>query len=93
MNDTSPTTTSLTGSRKSYGGRTILVVYGGPGEHHELAVSNGGKAKVVEGNGIKMGRKSGATVLNWQTSSSRRIINLACGLSIYIVGMFPEMLK
>ena len=70
---------------KSYADRTVLVVYGGEGEHHELAVSNGGKATVAEGSDVKMGHKNGATVLNWQTSSSRRIVNMGCGLSIYIL--------
>jgi hypothetical protein len=71
---------------KSYGDRTVLVVYGGPGEHHELAVSKGGEATIVEGSGVKTGKKSGATVLNWETSSSRRIVKLGCGLHIYILG-------
>ena len=70
----------------SYGDQTVLVVYGGVGEHHELAVSNGGKATVREGDGIKVGKESGATVLNWQTSSSRRVVQLGCGITIYILG-------
>ena len=65
----------------------MLVVYGGSGEHHELAVTSGGKASVVEGDGVDIGKKGGATVLNWQTSSSRRVVNLAGGLSIYILGI------
>ena len=64
----------------------MLVVYGGPGEHHELAVSNCGKASVVEGSGVKMGKKQGAVVLNWQTSTSRRIVSFGSGLFIYILG-------
>jgi hypothetical protein len=70
---------------KQYGDRAVLVVYGGEGEHHELAVSNGGKATLSEGSGVKIGKKDGATVLNWQTSSSRRIVNLGCGLTIYVL--------
>ena len=70
---------------KTYGDRTVLVVYGGPGENHELAVSNGGKAAIQEGSGVQVGKKDGATVLNWETSSSRRIVQLGRGLSIYIL--------
>lgn len=70
---------------KTYGDRTVLVVYGGEGEEQELAVSNGGKATISEGSGVKVAQKDGATVLNWQASSSRRIVDLGCGLSIYIL--------
>lgn len=72
--------------RKSYGDRTVLVVYGGEGELHELAVLNAGKATVTEGSGVKTGKKKGATVLNWETSSSRRIVEFGRGLTIYILG-------
>ena len=61
------------------------MVYGGEGEHHELAISNGGKATVSEGSGVKMGQKGRATVLNWETSSSRRVVQLDGGLTIYIL--------
>lgn len=70
---------------KSYGDRTVLVVYGGPGERHELAVSDGGEASVIEGEGIQTGNKNGTTVLNWETTSSRKVVQLSNGLHIYIL--------
>ena len=80
----------LTVSRKAFDDRTILVVYGGPGEHHELAVSNGGKASIIEGADVEIGQKSGTTVLNWDVSAERRIVNLGCGLSVYILGKLTD---
>lgn len=70
---------------KQYGDRTVLVVYGGPSEQHELAVSDGGEATVIEGEGVQMGNKNAATVLNWETTSSRKVVQLGCGLYIYIL--------
>lgn len=70
---------------KTYGDRTVLIVYGGEGEQHELAVSKGGHGTLSEGDNIQIEQKNGATVLNWETSSSRRIVQLGCGLSIYIL--------
>lgn len=73
-------------SWKSSGNRTVLVVYGGPGEHHELAVSGSANATTVEGSGVKIGQKNGATILNWQTTSSRRVVSIANSLFVYILG-------
>ncbi|GAB7360574.1 hypothetical protein MBLNU230_g0458t1 [Neophaeotheca triangularis] len=70
---------------QEYGHRTVLVVYGGLGEHHELAVSDGGKASTIEGSGVKTGDRDGATVLNWDVSEERRIVQLGCGLEIHIL--------
>ncbi|KAK3720145.1 hypothetical protein LTR37_003969 [Vermiconidia calcicola] len=70
---------------QSYGSKTILIVYGGEGEQHELAVSNGGQGTLSEDDGVQMGKRNGATVLNWSTSSSRRVVQLECGLTIYIL--------
>ncbi len=80
----------LISNRKCYGDRTVLVVYGGENEHHELAVTNGGKASTIEGSGIKTGEKDGATILNWQDSSERRIVKVGCGLDIYILGQSTQ---
>ena len=67
-----------------------MIVYGGEGEQHELAVSNGGQGTLSEDDGVQMGKRNGATVLNWSTSSSRRVVQLECGLTIYILGTFLD---
>lgn len=68
---------------KKYGARTILVVYGGPSEVHELAVSRTSGATAVEGSGVKFANRNGNTILNWETSSNRRVVRV--GSDLYIV--------
>ncbi|KAK5021119.1 hypothetical protein LTR60_000118, partial [Cryomyces antarcticus] len=71
---------------KRYASKTVLVVYGGPNERHELAVSDAGRADTVEGSGVTTSTKNGATILNWQTSPKRRVVQLHNNLYIYILG-------
>lgn len=72
---------------KKYGDKTVLVVYGGPNEEHELAISKGGKAETVEGSDVTTASKSGATVLHYTTGSERRVVKLENGLYVYLLGM------
>ncbi|CZS89191.1 probable beta-galactosidase [Rhynchosporium agropyri] len=61
---------------KIFGGKTVLVVYGGPGEQHELAVITDSSAKIVEGADVTTKRINGSTVLNWKTSTTRRVVQV-----------------
>jgi hypothetical protein len=71
---------------KKYGDERVLVVYGGPNEEHELAVSDGGKADTIEGSDVTTDTKNGATVLHYTTSSERRVVKLENGLYVYLLG-------
>ncbi|KAL4977048.1 putative beta-galactosidase A [Aspergillus desertorum] len=64
----------------------VLVLYGGPGEHHELAVSSKAKAKVVEGSesGISSKRIHNAVVVAWDVEPSRRIVKIG-DLKIFLL--------
>jgi hypothetical protein len=73
---------------KKYGDKRVLVVYGGPNEEHELAVSDGGKADTIEGSDVKTETKNGATVLHYTTSPERRVVELENGLYVYLLGKF-----
>lgn len=73
---------------KKYDNKRVLVVYGGPGETHELAVSHGGHAWTTEGSGVKTSQKGGVTVVQYTASSERRIVRLACGLTIYLLDRY-----
>jgi hypothetical protein len=68
---------------KKYGKRTVLVVYGGANEEHELAVSETSGATAVEGSGVKFSNRKGTTILHWETSSKRRVVRI--GSDLYIV--------
>lgn len=70
---------------KKYNTRSILVVYGGPNEQHELAVSNTSGATAVEGSGVKFANRNGNTILNWQTGAKRRVVRIGSDLHIFIV--------
>ncbi|KAI9675968.1 MAG: hypothetical protein M1822_008354 [Bathelium mastoideum] len=67
--------------------KTVLVVYGGPDEQHELAVQNGGNATTIEGDGVTTSTTNGSTVLNWQVSPTRRIVQLG-NLYVYILDRY-----
>ncbi|CAG7555146.1 unnamed protein product [Fusarium equiseti] len=69
---------------KDFGDRTVLVVYGGPDEVHEVAVKGGDKGKVVEGDGVKMERKKGVNVLHFKADSKRRVVQFG-SLHIYLL--------
>ncbi|KAF1950709.1 hypothetical protein CC80DRAFT_482347 [Byssothecium circinans] len=68
---------------KKYGSRTVLIVYGGPNEQHELAVSKTSGATAVEGSGVEFSNRNGNTILNWQSSPTRRVVRI--GSDLYIV--------
>ncbi|KAJ5161738.1 Glycoside hydrolase family 35 [Penicillium capsulatum] len=63
---------------KKFGDQKVLVLYGGPDEHHEFAVSGKSDASVVEGSssGIKTKQVGKAVVVGWDVSSDRRIVKI-----------------
>lgn len=69
---------------KKYSTKTVLFVYGGPGELHELAVLSKDLAKTIEGSGITTKSASGTTIINWQTSTTRRVVQIGT-LFVYIL--------
>ncbi|KAL3431795.1 putative beta-galactosidase A [Aspergillus tetrazonus] len=64
----------------------VLVLYGGPGEHHELAVSSKAKVKVVEGSDLGISSKQirGAVVVAWDVEPARRIVQIG-DLKIFLL--------
>ena len=64
--------------------QTNLVVYGGPGELHELAVVTSNTANILEGSGVSVQTANGTTVVHWQTSQERRVIQVG-SMIIYIL--------
>lgn len=72
---------------KKFGSQNVLVLYGGPGEHHELAVSGPGNMTVVEGrpSGVSSRRMDNAVVIGWDVSPARRIVQVN-NLKIFLLG-------
>jgi hypothetical protein len=69
---------------KRFDNKSALVVYGGPGEAHELAVISTSTASIVEGTGVTARSINGTAILNWQTSSTRRVVQIG-SLFVYIL--------
>lgn len=69
------------------GSSKILVLYGGPGEHHELAVSSTSKPSVIEGSSSSITTKQvkKAIVIGWDVSTTRHIVQVG-GLKIILLG-------
>ncbi|EKG19540.1 Glycoside hydrolase family 35 [Macrophomina phaseolina MS6] len=70
---------------KAYDDKTVLVVYGGPGESHELAFSSGKNATIVEGSGVTIAPKGGATLLHWSVTPTRKVVKVGESLYVYIL--------
>lgn len=68
----------------------MLVVYGGPGETNEMAFTNVARPRTVEGKGVKVAYKKSATVLQFDTSSQRRVLEFGNDLAVYILGECSE---
>lgn len=68
---------------KKFEDKTVLVVYGGPGEQHELAIKTSAKDWKSD-NGLTIAANNGDIVVNWQTSTKRRVLQVG-NLQVYIV--------
>lgn len=66
----------------------VLVLYGGPGELHEASIVTTATPKTVEGKGVTTKSLHGTVVLQWETSNSRRIVQIG-DLSVYLLGRNP----
>ncbi|GJC89832.1 putative beta-galactosidase A [Colletotrichum liriopes] len=74
---------------KKYEDKTVLIVYGGADEHHELAVE-GEQAdvtdeNVIEGSDVSIEQKGGYTVLGWAVSDERKVVRVHENLYIYLL--------
>lgn len=67
--------------------KTVLIVYGGPNELHELAIAGATGGTVIEGGGVTIQQTNNSVVAQWQTSADRRIVQVG-DLFVYILGMF-----
>jgi hypothetical protein len=76
---------------KKYADRTVLVLYGGPDELHEFAVTAPSAAKIskVEGMSVSSQSRELSTVVQWKTSPNRQFIQVGT-LAIYLVGESPQ---
>ncbi|GLI71901.1 hypothetical protein PoHVEF18_000068 [Penicillium ochrochloron] len=71
---------------KKFNNDKVLVLYGGPGEHHEFAVSGASSSSVVEGSssGISSKKVGKALVVAWDVSTTRRIVQVG-NLKVFLL--------
>lgn len=72
---------------KNFTDYKVLLVYGGPNEHHELAISSKANVSVVEGSssGVTIKSLNGTAVIGWDVSSTRRIMKVD-NLLVFLLG-------
>lgn len=64
---------------------TVLLVYGGIGEYHEIAIRGSPSAVLIEGSGVNITSLNGATLISWTTTTNRRIVKVSRDLHVYIL--------
>lgn len=77
---------------QKFDNKTVLVVYGGPNELHELAVVGATTGSLIEGDDVTIQQSnSSSVIIQWETSTDRRIVQVG-DLHIYILGTLPSIL-
>jgi hypothetical protein len=61
---------------QKYQNKTVLVVYGGADELHEVAIKTSTTLAKVEGEGVTTKVKNGSVIAQWKTTSKRRILQV-----------------
>ena len=74
--------------RKSYGSKTVLILYGGANETHEAAFTTSSNASIVEGVGVETQSGSGSLILNWAVTPARKVVLIGQDLLVYLLGMW-----
>lgn len=74
---------------QNFDNKTVLVVYGGFNELHELAVVGTTTGSLVEGDGVTIQQSNSSVIAQWETSTDRRIVQVG-DLYIYILGKRPS---
>ncbi|MCJ1312607.1 hypothetical protein MMC25_006281 [Agyrium rufum] len=70
---------------QKYGSNTILLVYGGAGETHEIAFKGKTKSTVLEGAGVTKKALNGNAVLNWQVTPARKVVQISSNVFVYLL--------
>ena len=73
--------------RKSYGSKTVLILYGGANETHEAAFTTSSNASMVEGSGVETQSSSESLILNWVVTPARKVVLIGQDLLVYLLGI------
>ena len=70
---------------KKFGDKTIVILYGGPDEMHEVCVKGDEKITTHEGPSLRVQRNTDNVTFQWNTSPTRQVIQYG-NLVIYLLG-------
>ncbi|KAM0327577.1 hypothetical protein ACHAQA_005870 [Verticillium albo-atrum] len=72
---------------KQYEDKTVLVLYGGPEEHHEIAIEGSGSDgdELLEGSDVKIEEADGYTIVAWDVTTDRKVVRVHENLYIYLL--------
>ena len=65
--------------------KTLVVLYGGPGELHEFAIKDASRLSHVEGPNVKYASADSSVVVQFETAPERQVIQFG-DLAIYMLG-------
>lgn len=79
--------------RKKYSDQTVLVVYGGPNEVHELAVEgySASQCQLISGSGVKIEKRDGYVVANWAVTPERKVVKFGT-LTVYMLSEYTGLI-
>lgn len=69
---------------QDYGSKTVLILYGGPNELHEIAFNLGIQPEVLEGQLVGSKTSNDRTTIQWEVSSTRTVLKIS-NLYVYLV--------
>lgn len=79
-------------NRQKYETGTVLVVYGGPDEQHELAISQTATntSDIKASSNVLVNSTETSVIVNWLTSSTTQYVSVG-DLTVYIVGRWSHL--
>ena len=72
--------------RRKYADKTVLVLYGGAGEQHEMALEGSSGCDIVEGDSATITKSKGVSTVNWTVNAPRKVVRYGKGLYVYLLG-------
>ncbi|KKY27463.1 putative beta-galactosidase e [Phaeomoniella chlamydospora] len=67
------------------GNKSVLLLYGGAGETHELALPSSLGKPTIEGSDVIISSNGSTLIANWQVEPTRRILHFGDSLDIYLL--------
>ena len=77
--------------RKKYAEKTVLVLYGGAGEQHEMALEDNSGCDIVEGDSATITKFQTVTTVSWTVHGPRKVVRCSKSLYVYLLGTNPEL--